>query len=179
MLLTGKCKWARVHQPYTNTYKGTTSKRYSICVEVDEEFIAACKEHGIQQKIRQDKEDGHLYFEFRKAAETSDGKLLPGPAVVDSKLNPIPDTVQIGNGSTVNVQYSFYEFNSAMGQGHMVVLQAVQVVDLVEYVSNVAMEFNESDGFNVSEDVTLGELGVVSDDSDVSDESLQRASKEI
>ena len=52
--------------------------------------------------------------------------------VKDSERNPFPSSKRIGNGSKVNVSYFPKEY-SVYGGGVKGYLNAVQVVDLVEY----------------------------------------------
>jgi len=86
-----------------------------------------------------DNPTGRFYATF----PTSD-KLKPG--LFDKYNRPLPDGVSIGNGSKVRVNYSPNVFD-AFGGGINFYLNAVQVLELVEYKAQTA----ESYGFTGEE----------------------------
>ena len=81
-----------------------------------------------------DKHDRELTPEEELLAQSirKDGGVNSPPKVVDSNNTPMHNTL-IGNGSLVNVKFSPYEWTFGNKQGIGLDLQAVQVVDLVEY----------------------------------------------
>ena len=72
--------------------------------------------------------------------------------VVDSKLNPIK--VNIGAGSELKVSYRPSIFSVPAGAGVKMYMDAVQVLNLVEYVPQSELGFSEEEGFEASEEET-------------------------
>lgn len=86
-----------------------------------------------------DQPTGRWYVTFKTGA-----KFKPG--VFDVYGNPIPENVLIGNGSKVIVAYTPFEYLT-FGGGVTFYLNAVQVIELVEYKSSTAATY----GFTIKE----------------------------
>lgn len=71
-------------------------------------------------------------------------------SVVDSKLNPIQ--VNVGSGSELKVSFRPSAYKSPSGDGVKLYMDAVQVLNLVEYVPQSELGFSEEEGFEASED---------------------------
>ena len=67
------------------------------------------------------------------------------PRLVDSAKNPID--VLVGNGSKVKVLYKPFDWKFAGKSGTSLDLQAVQVLDLVEYRSEDGAELLDGEEF--------------------------------
>lgn len=164
----GEARWAHVHFPKAafvddrGIAKG--SPRYQIDVyfdSTDPEWAIWAK--NVMDRLRAlpeqiDKNSGNVVnkqtpikkeFDENNAPtgkyyatfKTSD-KFKPG--VFNIYGQAIPETILIGNGSKVKVNYSANEY-SAFGGGINFYLNAIQVVELVEYASKTA----EAYGFDV------------------------------
>lgn len=100
-------------------------------------------------------EDGNFRLKFRS---DSQGGPKGGPMfdiaidVFDSKMNPWPRDVAIGNGSIVSVCYYLYPWNNPTpgGIGCSLRLVAVQVIDHVPYEAE-----NQTHGFVAREGVDI------------------------
>jgi len=94
---------------------------------------------------------GLLHFRMRKNETTRKGQKLAAPAVYDSRKNPWPAGVLIGNGSKVKVAFSCWGWEDKFGKkGISLSLEAVQVLDLVEYQHrDPADAFGEENGYVV------------------------------
>lgn len=152
----GEAKWAHVHKPkdgYKDPETGAQGPpKYQIDIyfdpEKDPDWKAWLK--GVmgqfaalpQQKDKDgdpikkkkplnreldenDKPTGRLYATFKTGADFR-------PGVFDKFKRVIPETVLIGNGSKVRVNYSPNVFEG-FGGGINFYLNAIQVMDLVEY----------------------------------------------
>ena len=97
------------------------------------------------------KEDGDdILFRFKQKCvirSRSGQEWKTSVNVVDSKLQPIPKSVLIGNGSKVRVSYTTRLYTAPIGAGVSVDLSGVQVLDLVEYDPNQT-GFNSEEGFS-------------------------------
>ncbi len=122
MIVEGTAYWASVRQPNT-----TFEPMYTINLVVDEEVAKdfASRGHSIREM-----EEGPAIVIKRKV-NGPNGMTRKAPRLLDSDKNDVD--VLIGNGSTVRVQYSEYdwEYNKKKGKG--LDLQAVQIVNLVPY----------------------------------------------
>lgn len=166
----GEAKWAHLHTPkapFTDESgrpKGDPKYQIDVCFSKDDpawatwasDVMAKLKELPVQVdkktgeemkkqtpiKRELDADDnptGRFYVTFK----TSD-KFKPG--VFDRHGKVIPEDVLIGNGSKVRVAYLGNVY-SAFGGGVNFYLNAVQVLDLVEYQSQSAAGY----GFDVDE----------------------------
>lgn len=167
--IRGKAYWAHVHSP--ETYEGKPLG-YSIMVKIDDDKLEALKnklenifneaEPTMAKKpnrkkpmnlaIKEDTKAGECikaktqhYYKNRETGEITP-KTLP---IFKKNGEPLEQGVQIGNGSEVviNVTPSPYIVNSNT-YGVQLRLNAVQVLDLVEYGTRSAEAF----GFDVADD---------------------------
>ena len=114
---TGKCKWAKVHEP------DKTYKKYSIDVLLDMDQYEALKATKIKNTGKP--EDGKMWVTFR--CNEADG---PVTVIIDDK----PSTEMIGNGSEVTIKVDIDSFTSAKwGNITRSRLEAVKVDRLVKY----------------------------------------------
>lgn len=126
VLLSGKCKWARIDKP--NRYN-----KFSIVLYPDAESLEKIKmmmEKGIKNVLKKD-EDGYN-MEFKCDVSKNGRNFPPPPALIgDGEL------VQglIGNGSDVTVKVDMYDYGipHQKGRGYAVRLKSVYVHELVPY----------------------------------------------
>lgn len=164
----GEAKWAHVHTPkapfkdshgatkgdpkyqidvvfdskepaWTTWAKDVMDKVRALPEQLDKHSGAPVpKQSPIKRELDEaDKPTGRFYVTFK----TGD-KFKPG--VFDRFGNPIPESVMIGNGSMVRVNYVENTY-TAFGGGINFYLNAVQVLDLVEYKTQNATAY----GFTV------------------------------
>jgi len=101
-------------------------------------------------------ETGNVIFKCKRKAKITSkksGKVYEQHVtVVDAKKKPT--TVDIGNGSTVKVAVdpNPYYVASTKTAGISLRLQAVQVIDLVEYKGKASDVFDEEEGYESTED---------------------------
>lgn len=172
--LRGKCKWAKVLEPYVN--EDYDISEYAIDLQVDDKAIKLLQDAGMKigtgqfdTKIKTT-DDGERYITFKQPTHSrailKGGKLIKAPielkppVVVDAQRKP--QKALIGNGSEVllliNVLKS-EKYNRASFR-----LAGVQVLHLVSYSGggkdSLLDEFDYIEG---SDDVDTGE---VSDEDD-------------
>lgn len=150
----GFAKWAHVHEPKANYFDKSKEPKYQIdvCFPGDDPewkawasgikaAVEAVKGKNIpikREKGDDDKPTGRFFASF------STGEKYP-PGVFDKYGKPLAD--MIGNGSKVRVAYVMNEY-PGFGGGINLYLNAVQVLDLVEYKPQNASAY----GFTVEQD---------------------------
>ena len=112
----------------------------------DKPYKVVCDEEG--------NETGEIEFNFKMAASGVSKKTQKPwtrrPSLFDAKGQPLPADTKVGGGSTIKVSFEIMPFYApAVGAGLSLRLQAVQVLDLVEYGQRTASAygFEEEDGY--------------------------------
>lgn len=158
----GEAKWAHVHvpkQPFEA--KGEAKYQIDVCFDKDSpewakwatalmerlraiptqtDRAGRVMEHQppIKQELdSDDKPTGRFYTTFKTGEKFK-------PAVFDKFGQPVPETSLVGNGSKVRVNYTPSEYKG-FGGGIALYLNAVQVLELVEFKPQTASAF----GFGV------------------------------
>lgn len=157
----GFAKWAHVHTPKAafqekdGKPKGDPKYMIDVCFSADDpewkawatdlkDAIVAipaqmdkhtgspiAKQMPIKRELDiDDKPTGRYYVTFKTGEKFK-------PPVFDRFGMAIPDTIMVGNESKVRVAYSPVEY-TAFGGGIAMYLNAVQVIDLVEYRASTA-----------------------------------------
>lgn len=98
-------------------------------------------------------ETGRVLVKFGMAAQFTDKKTgqtkTMKPTIFDARGNPLANPPEIGNGSVLRVSYSIGGYNTPQATGIKLYLNAVQIVELVEFGggSNAkAFGFDEEEG---------------------------------
>lgn len=150
----GIVNWAFTHRP--DNYE-----HYTATLDVDENFIGVLRENLVKAQVKEidhgkEKEvhdaDRTYQFKFIRYAIKKDGTPNPTVQVVDSKRNPMPDGLLIGNGSEVIVQYGLIPYDDSGTKRKRIALDAIQVLNLVPYASNQKLEFGEEEGYSADEE---------------------------
>jgi|TARA_R100001463_G_scaffold47551_2_gene96463 hypothetical protein len=162
----GKAEYAHVHTPDTRfNSDGVWSIALRLPASSDEaKTLMEVMDEGVQEASKQFKEkkvanppykeDGDdILFRFKQKSiirSRAGEEWSTRVNVVDSKLNQIPKSIAVGNGSKVRVSYTLRPYKSINGAGIAADLSGVQVIELIEYNPN-QNEFSEADGFTASE----------------------------
>ena len=104
------------------------------------------------QENEEGEETGKYVIKFSTVGTTRDGTEKTVP-VFDAKGNKLDTALKVGNGSTVKVCYSpSAYYSAALGAGVKLYLNAVQVLDLVEFSGGSAESygFEEEEGFEAA-----------------------------
>lgn len=144
----GTAEWARILGPATQN-EFEEAPVWSIDLRVDDEEKDRLEELGLKPKQK----DDHV-FNFKQKLLRKDGVTENRPpSVVDGAKNPWPEDKLIGNGSVVKVAFNTYEHKMVSKFGLGKGLQAVQVLEHVEYSGGGGVsEFDvEEEGEGVDE----------------------------
>ena len=124
-VLSGKAYWASIANQ-----NSTFEPVWSIDLALDEANKKKAIDSGLAVKNKDD-ERGDFVTLKRKVTSKNGSQNNP-PSLKDSQKRDIKGTL-IGNGSDVNVLYKTYEWSYAGKSGVGADLQAVQVINLIEY----------------------------------------------
>ena len=80
---------------------------------------------------------------IKRKVNGPNGMVRVAPRLLDQNKQEV--NLAVGNGSKVRVQYNEYDWEYAGKKGKGLDLQAVQIVDLVEYKSQDGSEFFDED----------------------------------
>jgi PKD repeat protein len=129
-ILEGTAYWASITTPNT-TYEPV----YTVNLVVDDETANdfASRGHTVKQM-----DEGPALIMKRKVNGPK-GMVRPAPRLFDKDKQEI--STAVGNGSQVRVQFNEYDWEYAGKQGKGLDLQAVQVMNLVEYRNGDGDEF--------------------------------------
>jgi len=129
-ILEGTAYWASITTPNT-TYEPV----YTVNLVVDNETANdfASRGHTVKQM-----DEGPALIMKRKVNGPK-GMIRPAPRLFDKDKQEI--STAVGNGSQVRVQFNEYDWEYAGKQGKGLDLQAVQVLNLVEYRNGDGDEF--------------------------------------
>ena len=106
---------------------------YQVQMEsVNPDQIQEWKDMGLNVKEKDNKSVVYL----SSKAKDSTGKALRPPRVVDSQKQPWDFSKKIGNGSIANIIISLRSFQQGPKTLNAAYINALQVVDLVEYKSD-------------------------------------------
>jgi hypothetical protein len=130
-LVEGVAMWASITTPNT-----TFTPAYQVNLVVADDVANDFRSRGFTVK---DMEEGPAILIKRKVSGPN-GMVRPAPKLLDQNKQAL--NVSVGNGSKVKVQYKEWEstWNGTLYKG--LDLQAVQVLELIEYASPDGAEFD-------------------------------------
>tara|TARA_R110002020_G_scaffold198231_2_gene399476 strand:- start:11115 stop:11546 length:432 start_codon:yes stop_codon:yes gene_type:complete len=132
MVLEGIAYWASITTPNTRF-----EPKYTIDVVLDSTTAQELSDKGLNVKF--DKEEGPTITVSRKV-NGPNGMIRKAPSLMDRNKNQLDCLV--GNGSKVKVQAKPWEMTRNGQDFKGLELQAVQVIDLVQYSSGDGDEFD-------------------------------------
>jgi hypothetical protein len=130
MIIDGTAYWANIKTPNT-----TFEPMYTVNLVVDEATANdfAARGHTIKQM-----DEGSAIVVKRKI-NGPNGMVRSAPRLLDQNKQEV--NLAVGNGSKVRVQCNEYAWEYAGKAGKSLDLQAVQIVDLIEYKAEDGSEF--------------------------------------
>jgi len=130
MIIDGTAYWASIKTPNT-----TFEPMYTVNLVVDEATANdfATRGHTIKQM-----DEGSAIVVKRKV-NGPNGMVRSAPRLLDQNKQEV--NLAVGNGSKVRVQCNEYAWEYAGKAGKSLDLQAVQIVDLIEYKAEDGSEF--------------------------------------
>ena len=130
MIIDGTAYWASIKTPNT-----TFEPVYTVNLVVDQETADgfAGRGHTVKQM-----DEGPALIIKRKV-NGPNGMVRNAPRLLDQNKQDV--NLAVGNGSKVRVQCNEYDWEYAGKEGKSLDLQAVQIIDLVEYKAEDGSEF--------------------------------------
>ena len=146
-IIEGTAYWASLTRPNEKF-----EPMWTIDLSVDEKSANELKEQGIKVgETTVDETTIPNIVKFKRKCSKANGDKNTQPQLVDASKNPLDKIV--GNGSKVKVMYKPYEWNFKGNKGMGLDLQAVQVIDLVEYTPREDFEVEQSaNGVDIKDD---------------------------
>ena len=129
-VVEGTAYWASIKTPNT-----TFEPVYTVNLVVDDEVANDFASRG--HKVKHMDEGPALIM--KRKVNGPKGMVRPAPRLFDKDKQEV--STAVGNGSQVRVQFNEYDWEYAGKQGKGLDLQAVQIVNLVEYKNGDGDEF--------------------------------------
>ena len=135
-ILEGTAYWASITTPNT-----TFEPVYTVNLVVDDETANDFASRG--HKIKQMDEGPSIII--KRKVNGPNGMVRTAPRLLDAEKNEV--NYSVGNGSKVRVQFNEYQGENKYGPYSGLDLQAVQVLDLVEYRAEDGAELLDGEEF--------------------------------
>jgi len=147
-IVEGTAYWASITRPNEKF-----EPMWRIDLAVDDATASEFQKQGfsIGETVINDETIKNI-IKFKRKVSKVNGDKNQQPQLVDSEKKPLDKIV--GNGSKVKVMYKSYDWNYKGKTGKGLDLQAVQVLDLVEYTpkEDFSVEGTSSDGEAINSD---------------------------
>ena len=130
MIIDGTAYWASIKTPNT-----TFEPVYTVNLVVDQDTADDFAGRG--HKVKQMDEGPALII--KRKVNGPNGMVRNAPRLLDQNKQDV--NLAVGNGSKVRVQCNEYDWEYAGKEGKSLDLQAVQIIDLVEYKAEDGSEF--------------------------------------
>lgn len=147
-IVEGKAYWASITRPNEKF-----EPMWRLDLAVDDATASEFQKEGISiGETVVDNETIKNVIKFKRKVSKANGDKNQPPQLVDAEKKPLDKIV--GNGSKVKVMYKSYDWNYKGKTGKGLDLQAVQVLDLVEYTpkEDFSVEGTSSDGESINSD---------------------------
>lgn len=135
-VVNGTAYWASIKTPNTKF-----EPVYTINLVVDEDTANDFASRG--HKIKQMDEGPSIVI--KRKVNGPNGMVRTAPRLLDAEKNEV--NYSVGNGSKVRVQFNEYQGENKYGPYSGLDLQAVQVLDLVEYRAEDGAELLDGEEF--------------------------------
>lgn len=136
-LIKGTGQWCKITTPVPTYSKD--NKEWTFELEIDSETKKQMVKWGLGKSVKVNKA-GNDFVRFSRKVFKKDGTPSKPLEIIDAKGRPWDNSVKIGNGSTLNVQFAINEGDDKINR---IGLIKVQVWDLVEYEGGGKDEFDE------------------------------------
>jgi hypothetical protein len=130
MIIDGTAYWASIKTPNT-----TFEPMYTVNLVVDEATANDFASRGHTIKVM----DEGSAIVIKRKVNGPNGMVRSAPRLLDQNKQEV--NLAVGNGSKVRVQCNEYAWEYAGKAGKSLDLQAVQIVDLIEYKAEDGSEF--------------------------------------
>jgi hypothetical protein len=137
-IVEGTAYWASITRPNEKF-----EPMWSIDLSVDDKTASEFQKEGFKVgETTIDNQTIKNVIKFKRKVSKANGDKNQQPQLVDAEKNPLNKIV--GNGSKVKVMYKSYDWNYKGKTGKGLDLQAVQVLDLVEYTPKEDFDVEDS-----------------------------------
>ena len=147
-IVEGKAYWASITRPNEKF-----EPMWRVDLAVDDATASEFQKQGftIGETTINDETIKNI-IKFKRKVSKANGDRNQQPQLVDAEKKPLDKIV--GNGSKVKVMYKSYDWNYKGKTGKGLDLQAVQVIDLVEYTpkESFEVESSSSNGVDIKDD---------------------------
>lgn len=146
-IVEGKAYWASITRPNEKF-----EPMWRIDLAVDDATASEFQKQGFSiGETTIDNQTIKNIIKFKRKVSKANGDKNQQPQLVDAEKKPLDKIV--GNGSKVKVMYKSYDWNYKGKTGKGLDLQAVQVIDLVEYTPKEGFQVeNSSDSVDIKDD---------------------------
>ena len=142
-IIEGTASWASLTRPNEKF-----EPMWRIDLAVDDATAEDFKSQGISVgETVIDEQTISNIVRFKRKVSKANGDKNTQPTLVDGAKQPLDKIV--GNGSKVKVMYRPYDWNFKGKKGKGLDLQAVQVMDLIEYTPKEDFDIETSNGAGV------------------------------
>lgn len=146
-IVEGIAYWASITRP---NEKFEPMWRVDVALSDKDAEDFKSKGVNLKESVIEDKTVNNLVT-FKRKVSKANGDRNSQPTLVDADKKPLDKIV--GNGSKVKVMYKSYDWNYKGKTGTGLDLQAVQVVDLIEYQPREDFNVEKSEnGVDIKED---------------------------
>lgn len=146
-IVEGTAYWASITRP---NEKFEPMWRVDVALSDKDAEDFKSKGVNLKESVIEDKTVNNLVT-FKRKVSKANGDRNSQPTLVDADKKPLDKIV--GNGSKVKVMYKSYDWNYKGKTGTGLDLQAVQVVDLIEYQPREDFDVEKSEnGVDIKED---------------------------
>lgn len=146
-IVEGIAYWASITRP---NEKFEPMWRVDVALSDKDAEDFKSKGVNLKESVIEDKTVNNLVT-FKRKVSKANGDRNSQPTLVDAEKKPLDKIV--GNGSKVKVMYKSYDWNYKGKTGTGLDLQAVQVVDLIEYQPREDFNVEKSEnGVDIKED---------------------------
>jgi|TARA_R110001592_G_scaffold30380_1_gene108902 hypothetical protein len=146
-IVEGTAYWASITRP---NEKFEPMWRVDVALSDKDAEDFKSKGVNLKESVIEDKTVNNLVT-FKRKVSKANGDRNSQPTLVDAEKKPLDKIV--GNGSKVKVMYKSYDWNYKGKTGTGLDLQAVQVVDLIEYQPREDFNVEKSEnGVDIKED---------------------------
>lgn len=147
-VIRGTAHWAKVlGPPRDNEYTG--EREWSIDLTPDEDGRKLLKELGLSDRLREPKGKDtreQSFLSFRHREYKADGEKADPIRVVNASAEPwTKEMGLIGNGSDVNIKFAKKDYGKGKKAG--MYIRAIQVINLVPYVTQDFAPVESDDQF--------------------------------
>jgi len=130
-VIHGVAHWAKILGDPVPNYGGD-NREWTIDVTPDADGTKILRDLGVDSRIKNKGDERANFIQLRQKEKRLDGTLNRAPAVVDEDGRPWPKDKLIGNGTVVDVKFSFRDYGPGKQPG--IYPEAIRIREHKEYI---------------------------------------------